>query len=114
MELRPNELVYTIDDLNRFAYIGKDNPYFGVTVDFVHFASCGITEPDLNKLQLPIFNVHISQLTDKGIHLPLTQKNGIVNVYLVCKNLKQYGYDGFMVLEIGYDQKESKIMLQKI
>ena len=48
------------------------------------------------------------------MHLPLTQQNGIVNIDLVCKWLADYGYEGFMVLEIGFDQKESKMILEQV
>lgn len=107
MERRKNELVYTIDDLNRFADFGKDNPYFGVTIDFAHFASHGIYSPELERLDIPIFNVHISQCTDEKMHLPLTIENGKADLVEACRVLKKYGYKSFVVLEIHEDFKES-------
>jgi len=44
-ERRPYELVYTVQDLNRFEVFTENNPYFGVTVDFAHYASHGIGFP---------------------------------------------------------------------
>ena len=105
MEKRNNELVNTIDDLNRFADFAKDNPYFGVTIDFAHFASHGTLSPELEKLKLPVFNVHISQCTDEKMHLPLTIKNGKLDLAEVCLCLKKYGYKSFAVLEIHEDFK---------
>ena len=112
MERRRNELVYTIDDLNRFAEIGKDNPYFGLTLDFAHFSSHGITDPDLKQLKLPIHNVHLSQGVEGKMHFPLTAENGMVDVDAVCRRLTECDYDGFAVFEqLGY-QKESKKMVE--
>lgn len=111
MEMRPNELVFTIDDLNRFAPYGKDNPYFGVTIDFAHFASLGIISPALEELKLPIFNVHISQYTPEAIHLPLTTEGGVVDVKEACRVLKKYGYESFVVLESHRDVPQSAKIL---
>ncbi len=108
MELRPFELVYTIDDLNRFAKFGIDNPYFGVTLDFAHFSSHGILKPDLSKLNLPVHNVHLSQGKDKKMHFPLTVEGGMVDLKSVCEVLKEYNYDGFVVFETREQYPESK------
>ena len=111
MELRPMELVYTIEDLNRFAYIGKNNPWFGVTLDFAHFASLDIIHPDLKTLKLPLFNVHLSQLTEEKMHAPLTAQGGKVDVPGVCKLLHDYGYTGRIILEQNADYAESLQLL---
>lgn len=108
MELRPFELVYTIDDLNRFADFGKDNPYFGVTLDFAHFSSHGILKPDLSKLKLPVHNVHLSQGKDGKMHFPLTAENGMVKLKSVCEVLKEYDYDKFVVFETRTQYPESR------
>ena len=108
MEKRPYEFVFTIDDLNRFAPFGKDNPYFGVTIDFAHFSSLGITAPDLKKLKLPVYNVHLSQGVPGKMHFPLTIENGLVNVESVVKVLNDYGYDGRVVFETGEPYVESR------
>ena len=108
MEKRPYEFVFTIDDLNRFAEFGADNPYFGVTIDFAHFSSLGITAPDLKKLKLPVYNVHLSQGVPGKMHFPLTIENGLVNVESVVKVLNDYGYDGRVVFETGEPYVESR------
>jgi len=113
MENRPFELVYTIADLNRFAKIGKDNPYFGVTLDFVHFSSHGILKPDLSELKLPVHNVHLSQGLNGKLHLPLTVENGMVDVKSVCEVLKDYGYDSLVVFEVTGEQAECKRILEE-
>lgn len=114
MELRPLELVYTIDDLNKFAYIGENNPWFGVALDFAHFASLGIGDADLAKLQLPLFNVHLSQLTEEKMHAPLTAEGGKVDVATVCRLLRDYGYTGRIILEQNEDYKASLQLLMQI
>ena len=113
MELRPYELVYTIDDLNRFADFGVDNPFFGVTVDFAHFSSHGILKPDLSKLKLPVHNVHLSQGKDKKMHFPLTVENGMVDLKSVCEVLNDYGYEGHVVFETREQYPESKDIFLK-
>ena len=114
MELRPMELVYTIEDLNKFAYIGENNPWFGVTLDFAHFASLGIIKPDLNALKLPVFNIHLSQLTEEKMHAPLTAQNGKVDVPGVCQLLRDYGYTGRIILEQSADYAESLQLFREI
>ena len=111
MENRKYEFVFTVDDLNRFAGFGRDNPYFGVTVDFAHFSSLGITKPDLKKLKLPVFNVHLSQGIPGKMHFPLTIENGLVDVKSVIEVLNDYGFDGHVVFETGKQYIESRDIL---
>ena len=113
MERRQFELVYTIDDLNRFADIGKNNPYFGVTLDFAHFSSHGILKPDLSKLKLPVHNVHLSQGLNGKMHVPLTVENGMVDIKSVCEVLKDYKYDSFVVFEVTGDHIAAKRILEE-
>ena len=47
--------------------------YFGVTIDFAHYASHGIGLPDLGALKLPINDVHLSQIVDGKMHRGLTK-----------------------------------------
>ena len=108
MEKRPFEFVLTIEDLNRFSEIGKDNPYFGVTLDFVHFSSLAITNPDLSKLKLPVHSVHLSQGFDGKMHFPLTVENGMVDLKNVCELLKNYGYASLVVFEVREEHIECK------
>lgn len=112
MELRPYELVFTIDDLNRFAHLGENNPYFGVTIDFAHYVTLGIGLPDLQALKLPLHNVHMSQIKDGRPHFPLTCTDGPVNVDGICRRLADYGYSGTIVLEHGPSLWESAKILK--
>jgi len=114
MELRPFELVYTVEDLNRFAPLGENNPYFGVTMDFTHYSSHGIGMPDLHALKLPVYDVHLSQNVGGKMHCDLTSEDGILDVPEVCRLLSDYGYDGLVVLEIRGDMKESKEALEQV
>lgn len=107
MEKRAFEIVCTLEDLNRFAYIGENNEYFGVTLDFVHLSTHGIFEPDLSELKLPIYDVHVSQNAGGKTHHPLTVDGGIVHLDAVVRSLLDYGYDGFVVLEVNGGKKRS-------
>ena len=114
MELRPYELVQTVEDLNRFAHLGVDNPYFGVTIDFAHYTTLGIGLPDLTKLKLPIHNVHLSQVRGGTANHSLAFTDGDVDLAGVCKALKEYGYDGHVLLEIGPPFWESVDILNAV
>lgn len=113
MERRNFELVYTVEDLNRFAEFGKDNPYFGVTLDFAHFSSHGILKPDLSKLKLPVHNVHLSQGLNGKMHVPLTVEKGMVDLESVCRVLKDYDYDSLIVFEVPGDHLGGRLLLEE-
>ncbi len=100
MENRNKELVMDITDLNRFEMISKGNNYFGVTLDFSHFATNAISLPELKQLRLPIRNVHISQCVDKKPHLSLETPNGEVMLNQIVESLQKEKYEGLYVLEI--------------
>ena len=114
MELRPYELIFTVDDLNLFAPFGKENPYFGVTIDFAHYSSHNIGLPDLSKLKLPIHNIHLSQNVNGKTHRGLHFEEGLLNLKDVCRSIKNYGYDGHIVLEVGDFVQESREKLLKV
>lgn len=99
MEKRKKELVYTISDLNRFAEIAAGNPYFGVTLDFCHFATNGIFAPELDQLQLLVKNVHISQCIDGKPHYALDE-DGQIDFSNVSAMLRAIGYKGSITMEI--------------
>lgn len=99
MERRPYELVYTMEDLNRFAPFAENNPYFGVTVDFAHYASHGVGLPDLHALKLPLYNVHLSQTYGGKMHCALSNAEHTPDIGEVCRLLVEFGYDRVVVLE---------------
>lgn len=99
MEKRKKELVYSIADLNRFARVAEGNPYFGVTLDFCHFATNGILEPELEQLQLPIKNVHLSQCIDGKPHYAL-DRAGEIEFSNALKIVDEAGYTGSVTMEI--------------
>jgi len=100
MERRSKEMVFTIDDLNRFAQIGVDNEYFGVTLDFSHFATNEIFLPTLDKLKLPIKNIHMSQCVDGKPHYPMDNLEGQVKLNEVLKELEKANYESVIVMEL--------------
>jgi len=99
MEKRNKELVCTVSDLNRFSQIAKGNPYFGATLDFCHFATNGIILPELDQLQLPVKNVHVSQCIDGKPHFAL-DKPGQIQFEQVMQMLRSIGYTGSVTMEI--------------
>lgn len=114
MEWRKNEIVHTVDDLNRFAYIAENNPYFGATVDFGHYASKDAAFPDIFSLKLPIFDVHLSQFADGKAHHPITYEGGVVDFERVFRALAEYGYQGFTVFETGGGYADGKRYIDEI
>ena len=114
MELRPYELVYTVDDLNRFAHLAEDNPYLGVTIDFSHYATLGIGMPDLNALKLPIYDVHLSQIVDEKPHGALVDEGGTLDIAEIFRSIFDYGYDGLVVLEQWSFLKESRELAEAV
>lgn len=113
MERRKNEIVCTVADLNRFEPLARENPYFGVTLDFVHFSTLGDV-PDLGELRLPIHDVHISQNAGGKTHRPLTEPGGTVDVLKVCRRLADCGYKGFAVLEMVEGWDESRDVMNRV
>lgn len=112
MELRPYEIVYTVEDLNRFTPLAENNPYFGVTIDFAHYASHGIGLPDLRGLKLPVHDVHLSRIVDGVMHCALTGADGTPDIGEVCRLLTDFGYDGVVVLEVRDQLWESAETLE--
>ena len=100
MERRPYEYIMTIDDLNRFAPLAKDNPYFGVTIDFCHYSSHTVGDIPLASLLLPIYDVHLSQNVDGKMHRNLNEE-GRVSLAHVASMLRAVAYDGFVTLEVA-------------
>lgn len=100
MECRKKEFVLSTEDLNRFENIAKENPYFGVTLDFSHFAANKILPEQFGPLSLPVKNVHMSQCIDGKPHLPLDLPGGKVNVVKVFELLDEIGYQDMVVMEL--------------
>ncbi len=97
MELRKKELVFTVDDLNRFEFISKNNPYFGATLDFSHFATNKIYPQNIRGLKLPVYNVHISQCVNGKPHFPLHEP-GEIEIGEIIKTLDDY--NSTLVIEL--------------
>ena len=100
MEYRKKEMVFSIEDLNRFVSVGENNPYFGVTLDFSHFATNKISLNEIKKMCLPIKNVHISQCVAGKPHLPMDADGGEVQTAEVLSILNALGYQDAIVMEL--------------
>lgn len=99
MELRKKELVLKVEDLNRFDVISRANEFLGVTLDFSHFATNKNSVEQLNKLCLPVYNVHLSQCVGGKPHFPLFE-DGEVHSEEVASFLASIGYSSNIVLEL--------------
>lgn len=114
MEDRPNEIVHSIDELNGFAPLAAENPYFGVTIDFSHYLTLGEGLPDLSALELPLFDVHLSQTVEGKPHFTLEREDGIADLPAIVKALREYGYTGPIVLEVREGHGESRKILSAV
>ena len=113
MEDRPFEYVHTMEDLNRFSHLAKDNPYFGVTVDFGHYATLHKGLPPIETLRLPLYDVHLSRYDGTRAHRPLALEDE-AELIAIVRLLSSYGYDGFIVLEIAGEVFESVDILRRV
>lgn len=114
MEARPNELVHSVSELNYFAPVAKENPYFGVTMDFSHYLTLGEGLPELAKLELPLFDVHLSQTVDGKPHFTLERTDGIADLSAIVAALRAYDYAGPIVLEVREGHRESYAILNEV
>ena len=104
MELRKKELVFSVDDLNKFEFISKNNIYFGVTLDFSHFATNKIYPQNITGLRLPVYNVHISQCVGGKPHFPLYDA-GEIEMPDVIKILGNYNSSLVVELKSVFDRE---------
>ena len=114
MEARPNEIVHSVKELNYFAPLAAENPYFGVTMDFSHYLTLGIGLPDLSELKLPLFDVHLSQTVEGKPHFTLERKDGIADLPVIVSDLRAYGYAGPVVLEVREGHGASRAILSEV
>ena len=114
MELRKNELIRSVNELNLFAPIAAENPALGATIDFVHYSTLGGGLPDLGALRLPIYDVHMSQNVGGRTHLSLTSANGSVDLNGALAALRKIEYDHVIVLEIRDGHDESLRLLTEL
>lgn len=113
MEVRPNEYIHTVEDMNGFSRFAEGNPYFGVTFDFGHYASLGKGLPPLDTLTLPLVDVHLSRYFGTRAHSALITEDAD-ELAEITRLLREYGYDGFVVLEVGDGVFESIEVLRKV
>lgn len=113
MEDRPFEYIHTIEDLNSFAVLAEDNPYFGVTVDFGHYASLKRGLPPIETLRMPLYDVHLSRFDGEKAHRGLSMKDA-EQLCEIVRALKENGYDGFVVLEVGLAAFESVAVMRRV
>ena len=114
MEKRPNEIVHSVKELNYFAPLAAEYSNFGVTMDFSHYLTLGEGLPDLAALELPLFDVHLSQTVEGKPHFTLERKDGIADLSAIVKALTEYGYGGPIVLEVREGHGESYKILSEV
>lgn len=98
MEKRAKEFVLTHEDVARII-TEVDNPYLGLTLDLAHCHSIADVDTFVDSVNVPIFNVHISQASKKKMHLPFgTEVEDRIQFESVLPKLYQK-YQGVLVNE---------------
>ncbi|WP_087972679.1 sugar phosphate isomerase/epimerase family protein [Oceanobacillus rekensis] len=98
MEKRPKEFVMTNEAIHRLIN-EVNNPYLGMTLDLAHCHSLGDVSTYVKSINVPIYNVHISQASKGKMHLPFsTTKEDRVHFENVLPLLYEK-YDGVLVNE---------------
>ena len=118
MELRKKELVLTAEHLNSFYSLAENNEFFGVILDFSHFATNGIFAKTIGDIRIPIYNVHLSQSVNSKPHYPVYEE-GDIDFREVLEALQKYNYNSVVVMELKsvFDAevyKKSKMVLDSI
>src|SRR5690625_1340560 len=110
MERRPKELINAAADINRLIK-AVDNPYIGLTLDLAHCHSVEDVPEYLGKIDVPVFNVHISQANPEKMHLPFNSTApDLIDFEPVLRKLSSM-YTGMIVNE-SYDGKDPEAVLQ--
>jgi len=100
MENRPKEFIIDLPDIERLIK-SINSSSLGLTLDLAHYYGVGNLLGFVEKLDVPIVNVHISQATPEKMHLPLSSDiPGIINYVPVLRSLKDK-YNGPLIIE-GY------------
>ena len=113
MEDRLFEYIHDINDLNDFAHLTDENPYFGATVDFGHYATLKRGLPPLETLRLPLLDVHLSRYNGVRAHQPLLLDDA-EELCDIVRSLQKYGYGGLVVLEVGICVLESVSVFRRV
>lgn len=110
MEKRSKEFINAAADVNRLIK-AVDSPYIGLTLDLAHCHSVEDVPEYLDKIDVPVFNVHISQASIKKMHLPFSSTApGLINFEPVLRKLSSM-YTGMIVNE-SYDGKDPEAVLR--
>lgn len=105
MEKRSKEFVMTNEDVTRII-TEVDNPYIGLTLDLAHCHSIGDVGAFVDSVNVPIFNVHISQASKNKMHLPFhTEAEDRIDFEPILPKLFQK-YDGLLINESYEHGKE--------
>lgn len=111
MENIKGEVVLMPTDLMSILKACK-NDFLKVTVDIAHLQTLGDPVALLEEMKdLPVANVHISQTSEKELHLPLFDKSGLIDYTKIFNCLKSF-YDGAVIVE-GYKKGEGKQFAQE-
>jgi sugar phosphate isomerase/epimerase len=105
MEKRPKEFVMTYDVVDHLIR-EVNSPYLGMTLDLAHCHSLGEVTEFVQSVQVPIFNVHISQASKKKMHLPFDTKQEDAIDFEPVLPLLYEKYDGVLINESFQHGKE--------
>ncbi|MCD2136876.1 sugar phosphate isomerase/epimerase family protein [Salinicoccus halitifaciens] len=111
MEKRPKEFINTAAEMCRLIK-AVDHPLIGMTLDLAHCHSVGDVEEYIRKIDVPVFNVHISQADHEKMHLPFNSSSrDLINFEEVMHVLSSI-YSGMIVNE-SYDGKDPEAVLKE-
>lgn len=89
-----------------------NNEFLKVTIDIAHLQTWGDAVALLEEARtLPIANVHISQTSEGGLHLPLFDTSGLIDYVKIFHCLNCF-YSGAVVVE-GYKKGQGKEIAQR-
>lgn len=109
MEKRAKEFVLNIEDVHKLIQ-SVDSSHLGLTMDLAHYHSVGDVKEFVQNVEVPIFNVHISQASPKKMHLPFeTDHEGIIEFEEVLPEVAKK-YDGPLVIESYVHGKEIEMV----
>ncbi len=109
MEKRPKEFVLHLEDVHQLIR-SVDSPNLGLTLDLAHYHSVGDVKEFVQAIEVPIFNVHISQASPQKMHLPFeTDHEGIISFEDVLPEVGKK-YEGALIIESYVHGKELEMV----
>jgi sugar phosphate isomerase/epimerase len=81
-------------------------PGLGLVLDYSHFICLGYTQEEIDVLQPHATHVHLRQARPGRLQERLESWSGTINFRLLCSQLREHGYEGWLATEIGEGLEE--------